>query len=128
MICPNCGHENPDGSRFCNDCGERLTPEPVENQTTGTPEKTLEPEPEPQAAEPQPKEPEPVEPEPVEPGSQLEESLPAEPELDLTDEEKAPQPEEPLPTNGMPVPVPVTESDDATAGPAVAAQISKAHG
>ena len=100
----------------------------MENQTTGTPEKTLEPEPEPQAAEPQPKEPEPVEPEPVEPGSQLEESLPAEPELDLTDEEKAPQPEEPLPTNGMPVPVPVTESDDATAGPAVAAQISKAHG
>lgn len=88
----------------------------------------MEPEPEPQAAEPQPKEPEPVEPEPVEPGSQLEESLPAEPELDLTDEEKAPQPEEPLPTNGMPVPVPVTESDDATAGPAVAAQISKAHG
>ncbi|PYN71897.1 MAG: guanylate cyclase, partial [Candidatus Rokuibacteriota bacterium] len=24
MSCPFCGHENPDGARFCNDCGARL--------------------------------------------------------------------------------------------------------
>src|SRR5881628_2257627 len=33
MSCPSCGHENPAGARFCNDCGARLaapatTPEP----------------------------------------------------------------------------------------------------
>ncbi|HEX9419892.1 MAG TPA: adenylate/guanylate cyclase domain-containing protein, partial [Methylomirabilota bacterium] len=33
MSCPSCGHENPVGARFCNDCGARLvalatTPEP----------------------------------------------------------------------------------------------------
>jgi class 3 adenylate cyclase len=33
MSCPSCGHENPTGARFCNDCGARLaapaiTPEP----------------------------------------------------------------------------------------------------
>jgi class 3 adenylate cyclase/tetratricopeptide (TPR) repeat protein len=32
MTCPSCGHENPAGARFCNDCGARLaaaiTPEP----------------------------------------------------------------------------------------------------
>jgi class 3 adenylate cyclase/tetratricopeptide (TPR) repeat protein len=33
MSCPSCGHENPAGARFCNDCGGRLaapgtTPEP----------------------------------------------------------------------------------------------------
>ena len=25
MSCPSCGHENPAGARFCNDCGARLT-------------------------------------------------------------------------------------------------------
>src|SRR3989454_5567382 len=24
MSCPSCGHENPAGARFCNDCGARL--------------------------------------------------------------------------------------------------------
>lgn len=24
MFCPNCGTENPDGSTFCNACGNRL--------------------------------------------------------------------------------------------------------
>ena len=24
MSCPSCGHENPVGARFCNDCGARL--------------------------------------------------------------------------------------------------------
>ena len=24
MICPTCGHENPEGQRFCGDCGSRL--------------------------------------------------------------------------------------------------------
>ena len=24
MICPSCGHENPAGAKFCNDCGARL--------------------------------------------------------------------------------------------------------
>src|SRR6266498_4399469 len=33
MSCPSCGHENPAGARFCNDCGAHLaaptiTPEP----------------------------------------------------------------------------------------------------
>ena len=26
MSCPSCGHENPAGARFCNDCGARLAP------------------------------------------------------------------------------------------------------
>jgi predicted ATPase/class 3 adenylate cyclase len=25
VSCPSCGHDNPAGARFCNDCGERLT-------------------------------------------------------------------------------------------------------
>src|SRR5215204_1510296 len=25
MRCPSCGHENPEGSKFCNDCGARLS-------------------------------------------------------------------------------------------------------
>ena len=24
MLCPTCGHENPEGQRFCGDCGGRL--------------------------------------------------------------------------------------------------------
>src|SRR2546430_8150947 len=27
MICPTCGHENPEGQRFCGDCGSRLDDE-----------------------------------------------------------------------------------------------------
>jgi class 3 adenylate cyclase/tetratricopeptide (TPR) repeat protein len=29
MICPSCGHENPEGQRFCGDCGERLDAKPA---------------------------------------------------------------------------------------------------
>jgi tetratricopeptide (TPR) repeat protein len=29
MKCPNCGHENPDGVRFCNECGSDLKTEPI---------------------------------------------------------------------------------------------------
>ena len=25
MLCPRCGHENPDGARFCGQCAARLT-------------------------------------------------------------------------------------------------------
>ncbi len=25
MLCPSCGHENPEGSKFCSQCGEPLT-------------------------------------------------------------------------------------------------------
>lgn len=24
MICKNCGYENPDAAKFCNECGETL--------------------------------------------------------------------------------------------------------
>jgi hypothetical protein len=26
MICPNCQFENPEGAKFCNECGNRLAP------------------------------------------------------------------------------------------------------
>ncbi|NTU88804.1 MAG: zinc ribbon domain-containing protein [Actinobacteria bacterium] len=29
MICPNCGHQNPGGAKFCMDCGNALPAQPV---------------------------------------------------------------------------------------------------
>src|SRR3954451_15756127 len=36
MLCPSCGHENPEGAKFCSQCGSRLPAEqsrPVEAAT-----------------------------------------------------------------------------------------------
>ena len=76
MFCPKCGAKNPDGSKFCFNCGEKLrempqkadapqaqsvaTPEPAptpEPEPAPTPEPTPEPEPAPTpapASEPEP--------------------------------------------------------------------------
>ena len=38
MACPSCGHENPAGARFCNECGERLAaPAPARHPRSYTP-------------------------------------------------------------------------------------------
>ncbi len=29
MICPSCGHDNPDGAKFCIECAHTLTLEPL---------------------------------------------------------------------------------------------------
>src|SRR5437867_10930157 len=43
MSCPSCGHENPAGARFCNDCGARLTaPAPVPEPRSYTPRHVVE--------------------------------------------------------------------------------------
>lgn len=33
-FCTNCGHDNPDGSKFCGQCGAPLTPTPQRGETT----------------------------------------------------------------------------------------------
>ncbi len=35
MNCPNCGASNPDGARFCNDCGKTLSPAAVAPSEAG---------------------------------------------------------------------------------------------
>ena len=32
MQCPNCDHSNPDGAKFCNECGAHLKPAPLADQ------------------------------------------------------------------------------------------------
>jgi class 3 adenylate cyclase len=29
MICPSCGHENPEGNKFCGECAAPLAPTPA---------------------------------------------------------------------------------------------------
>ena len=33
MLCPNCGNENPDGAKFCNECATALTASREERAT-----------------------------------------------------------------------------------------------
>ena len=37
MHCTRCGHENPEGSRFCAQCGSALTPERIGESTSVIP-------------------------------------------------------------------------------------------
>lgn len=55
MFCPKCGAKNPDGSKFCFNCGEKLREMPQkadapQAQSVATPEPAPTPEPEPAPA------------------------------------------------------------------------------
>lgn len=113
MFCPNCGTNNPDGSKFCSECGtvfesvkapEADTPAPTVDEILG--EIKSEPVAQPAPAEPeQPAPAEPEQPAPAEP----EQPAPAEPEQPAPVELAKPAPVEPAQSVEPPAPQPIPE-------------------
>lgn len=126
MFCPNCGTNNPDGSKFCSECGtvfesvkapEADTPAPTVDEILG--EIKSEPVVQPAPAEPeQPAPAEPEQPAPVE----LAKPAPAEPAQPVPEPaQSVPEPVQPV-EQAQPAPQPVPEQPVAPSVPVQPAQ------